>query len=98
MRYGPAVRLMSRNRHCRSARKAGRTWLSESIIMTIKPPSRLPRLLSIPHVAEHLGVCTKTVRRLIQSGELLATRVGRAIRVTETDLGAYLARGRSHVH
>ncbi len=63
-----------------------------------KPPSRLPRLLSIPHVAEHLGVCTKTVRRLIQSGELLATRVGRAIRVTETDLGAYLARGRSHVH
>ena len=60
-------------------------------------PSRLPRLLSIPHVAEHLGVCTKTVRRLIQSGELLATRVGRAIRVTEADLGAYLARGRSHV-
>ena len=55
--------------------------------MTIKPPSCLPRLLSIPHVAEHLGVCTKTVRRLIQSGELLATRVGRAIRITETDLG-----------
>ena len=62
-----------------------------------RAPSRLPRLLSIPHVAEHLGVCTKTVRRLIQSGDLLATRVGRAIRVTETDLDAYLARGRSHV-
>ena len=70
---------------------------SESTVTITKPPSRLPRLLSIPHVAEHLGVCTKTVRRLIQSGELLATRVGRAIRVTEADLDAYLARGRSHV-
>ena len=62
-----------------------------------KSPSRLPRLLSIPHVAEHLGLCTKIVRRLIQSSELLATRIGRAIRVTETDLDANLAKGRRHV-
>ena len=88
---------MPRNHHCHPSPQAGRTWLSESNITMIKPPSRLPRLLSIPHIAKHLGVCTKTVRRLIQSGELLATRVGRAIRVTETDLDAYLARGRSHV-
>jgi excisionase family DNA binding protein len=58
----------------------------------------LPRLLSIPHIAEHLGVCTKTVRRLIQSGELISLRVGSAIRVTETDLVAYLSRARSRVH
>ena len=48
-------------------------------------PSRLPRLLSIPHVAEHLGVCTKTVRRLIDAGELIATRIGHRIRITTPD-------------
>lgn len=57
-------------------------------------PSRLPRLLSIPHVAEHLGVCTKTVRRLIDAGGLPTTRVGRTIRIAEPDLAAYLARGK----
>ena len=83
--------------HTQPARPAAFGFQRDTII-TVKPPSRLPRPLSIPHVAEHLGVCTKTVRRLIGSGELLAIRVRRAIRVTETDLGAYLAMGRSHGH
>ena len=58
--------------------------------------SRLPRLLSIPAVAEHLDVCTKTVRRLIAAGELTATWIGTRIRIAEPDLGAYLARRRGH--
>ena len=57
-------------------------------------PSRLPRLLSIPHVAEHLGVCTKTVRRLIAAGGLPAIRVGRTIRIADSDLATYVGRGR----
>ena len=34
-----------------------------------------------------------TVYRLIRSGELLATRVGRSYRIWEDDVTAYLGRG-----
>jgi excisionase family DNA binding protein len=40
------------------------------------------RLASLATAAEHLGVCTRTVRRLISNGELTGYRIGpRAIRV-----------------
>ena len=56
-------------------------------------PSHLPRLLSVWEVAEHLGVCTRTVRRHIAAGALPTVRIGRMIRIAESDLSAYLARG-----
>ena len=58
-------------------------------------PSRRPWLLSISHVAEHLGVSTKTVRRFNDAGALPTIRVGRTICIAEPDLAAYVARGRS---
>jgi excisionase family DNA binding protein len=58
--------------------------------------SRLPRLLSVAEVAAHLGVCTKTVRRLIQSGALPTTRAGQQFRVTEQDLATYMAWGKAY--
>jgi len=49
------------------------------------------QLLAIPAVARRLNVCEKTVRRLIARGELRAYRVGRLLRVSEEELGCFLA-------
>jgi excisionase family DNA binding protein len=54
----------------------------------------IPRLLSVATVANHLGVSTKTVRRLIKDGQLPSLRVGRQIRMSERDLADFLARSR----
>ena len=40
-----------------------------------------------------MRVSNMTVYRLIRSGELLATRVGRSYRIWEDDVTAYLGRG-----
>lgn len=49
---------------------------------------RLPRLLTIPEVADYLKISTKTVRRWIDRGDLHAYRVGRQLRIAEEDLSA----------
>lgn len=54
--------------------------------MPNQPQSPLPALLSIPEVADCLKVSEKTVRRWIESGELPYHRLGRQIRISETDL------------
>jgi len=51
-------------------------------------------LRSIAEVAALLGVSTRTVRRLIAGGDLLAHRIGRSLRISEADLSAFLARAR----
>ena len=51
------------------------------------------RLLRAREVADVLRVSTMTVYRLIQSGELVATRVGHSYRIFEDEVAAYLARG-----
>ena len=51
------------------------------------------RLLRVREVAEVMRVSTMTVYRLIQAGDLVATRVGRSYRVFERDMDAYLSRG-----
>jgi excisionase family DNA binding protein len=65
--------------------------------MSSRVPPRvnaIPRLLSIAMVATHLGVSAKTVRRLIKDGQLPSHRVGRQIRISETDLGVFIAGSR----
>jgi excisionase family DNA binding protein len=55
-------------------------------------PARLEgRLLSVAAVAERLGVSQKTVRRMIDRGELPAHRVGKLLRIGEGSLDGYLA-------
>ena len=49
------------------------------------------RLLTVREVAEQLGVCTATVYRLCESGELPHVRVVESIRVRPADLAAFLA-------
>lgn len=50
----------------------------------------VPRLMSIPEVADVLNVCTMTVRRAIWAGRLRSVRLGSAIRVRVDVLRAYV--------
>ncbi len=53
------------------------------------------RLLRVGEVAGIMRVSKMTVYRLIRAGELDATRVGRGYRIWESDVSAYLRRGRA---
>jgi excisionase family DNA binding protein len=48
------------------------------------------RFMTVSEVAATLRVCTMTVYRLINAGELPAVRIGRSFRVREGDLDRYL--------
>ena len=52
--------------------------------------SSIRPLLTIPQTAEHLQVSTKSVRRWIESGELVAHRIGRQLRISWSDLQAFV--------
>ena len=54
------------------------------------PGHTLPPLLTISQTAEHLQVSTKTIRRWIDSGELIAHRFGRQWRISNADLQAFI--------
>ncbi|RYZ13050.1 MAG: DNA-binding protein [Myxococcaceae bacterium] len=56
-------------------------------------PSGAERLLTVREVAERLAICTATVYRLCERGDLLHVRVSNAIRVRPADVDAFLARG-----
>ena len=47
-------------------------------------------LLNVTDVAAQLGVSTKTIRRIIARRELPFLRIGRLIRIRQTDLLSYL--------
>ena len=47
-------------------------------------------LLTISQAAEYLKVCDKTVRRLINKKELLASKVGNSWRIKKDDIDQYL--------
>jgi excisionase family DNA binding protein len=58
-----------------------------------RPHATAPEpLLSVTDAAAHLQVSTKTVRRLLARGELGASRVGRQLRISRSELLAYLRR------
>ena len=60
---------------------------------TITPDANL-QLRDVGSVARRLGVSSKSVRRAISAGDLTAHRLGRLLRVSDSDLEAYLARRR----
>ena len=53
------------------------------------------RLLTIPDVADICVVSTKTVRRWIQSRQLVAIRLGRQWRIARKDLERFISDNRS---
>ena len=62
--------------------------------MTGEQPISGAPLLTVPEVAKRLRLSQRTVRRLIESGDLVCLRFGRAVRVSEEDLAVYLAKCR----
>jgi excisionase family DNA binding protein len=60
--------------------------------VTPRRPSREPlRFFTVAEIAERLRVSTRTVRRWIETFELVSHRFGRAVRIAESDLNAFLA-------
>ena len=54
------------------------------------PAPTLPNLLTIEQTAKVLQVSSKTIRRWIDTGDLIAHRLGRQWRISETDLQTFI--------
>jgi len=52
------------------------------------------KLHRLQDVADVLGVHIATVRRLVKSGDLVAVRVGRSLRVTDAELARFVEANR----
>ncbi len=82
-----------------STESPGLAAKSSSLVPVVSPESgdkkmRRCRVLGVREVAEMLGVCTATVYKLCERGELGHLRVSNAIRIAREDLDAYLERVR----
>jgi excisionase family DNA binding protein len=55
------------------------------------PAADLLQLLSVDDASAILSVSSKTVRRMIDRGELPTCRLGRLVRVRRSDLERYIA-------
>ena len=53
------------------------------------------KLRTVDQTAELFNTSTRTVRRLIASGELPVHRLGRSVRISDADIAAFLAATRS---
>ena len=51
-------------------------------------------LLTVEDVAKILGVCTKTIRRMVEAGDITSIRGGRQIRFSQDDLDRFIKRNR----
>ena len=58
------------------------------------PPPAVTPMLTVDAVAQRLGLSPKTIRRAITDKQLPSYRFGRALRVSEDDLGPYIGRPR----
>ena len=63
----------------------------QGVGMSTKP---LTRFYTVSQVANLLAVSTRSVRRWIAAGELLAHKFGRQVRISEIDLRAFVDRRR----
>lgn len=60
--------------------------------MSMKP---MARFYTVAEIADLLEVSTRTVRRWIAGGDLRVHRFGRQVRVSESDLRAFVDGGRT---
>ncbi|WP_332660886.1 helix-turn-helix domain-containing protein [Brevundimonas sp.] len=54
-------------------------------------PQPLPKFLTVQEVADNLAVSDKTVRRLIDRGDLPRHKLGRQVRISERDFRDFVA-------
>lgn len=73
------------------SRAVGATNLDhESIVYTTTSPEAL-RLLTLKETAQRLAVCKRTLERLIIAGQFpRPLKIGRSVRIAESDLQAYI--------
>jgi excisionase family DNA binding protein len=64
--------------------------LKEAHTTKALPP--VPPMLTVADVAARLQLCTKTVRRAIEDGELHVHQIGRQHRIAEDDLLLFIAK------
>lgn len=57
---------------------------------SIKRISDYPDILTVSEASELLGVCTKTVYKMIKNGQLKKHSIGRLIRIPKSHIVAYL--------
>lgn len=50
------------------------------------PRSHPPRLLTVREAADQLSLAERTIRRMIETGQLPAVRLGRNIRIRQEDV------------
>ena len=57
-------------------------------------PAQDMRFFTIAQVAEMVGVSTRTVRRWIKNGQVVAHHIGATVRIAESDLRAFFSQHR----
>ena len=58
--------------------------------MNIDEAKKLDRVMRLPEIAAVLGVCVRSVRRMVDRGELPpCVRVGRAVGLMQSEIEAY---------
>ena len=57
-------------------------------------PKTVTFLLTVQQAADQLQLCHDTIRRAVWRGDIVAHRLAGAIRISQADLDAYIARGR----
>ena len=57
-------------------------------------PKALTSLLTVQQAADQLQLCADTIYRSVWRGDLVAHRFAGAVRIAQSDLDAYVARGR----
>ena len=55
---------------------------------------RMDRLLTVEEAADRLGTSVRFVRRLIAERRIAYVKVGRHVRIAESDLASFVAAGR----
>ena len=50
----------------------------------------LPALVKIPDVMERTGLSKASVYRVINSGQLKTVKIGRSVRITESELSRFI--------
>lgn len=64
--------------------------MTENTVPSDLDKSQQPAFHTVKETAQHLRLCEKQIRRLIQRGELPAYQFGTAVRIKREDIDAYV--------
>ena len=67
----------------------------ETTVSNVSVPVEALRLFTLNEIAARLRVCRRTLEREIAAGRLATVRIGRSVRVLESDLQSFIATSRA---